>query len=101
MAEPKQHPQSKRFHELIDLAGELHDLKQKDYGRDDEPFANVKATAEWGIPPWVGAMIRLNDKVARLKSLAARARCIMKPQLIHSWISLYILLWLASCTRNL
>jgi hypothetical protein len=44
----------------------------KDYGRDHDPFANVRATEDWGIPAWVGAMIRLNDKVARLKSLAAK-----------------------------
>ena len=50
----------------------MHDVKQSDYGSDNDPFANVRATEEWGIPAWVGAMIRLNDKVARLKSLASK-----------------------------
>lgn len=65
------HPNSARFHELLAEAGELHDAKQADYGRDHDPFANVRATEEWGIPAWVGAMVRLNDKVQRLKSLVA------------------------------
>lgn len=68
----ERHQNSKRFHELLKAAGDLHDQKQMDYGKNDDPFANVRATEEWGIPAWVGAMIRLNDKVARLKSLASK-----------------------------
>lgn len=64
------HPGSKRFHEILSELGELHDRKQADYGTDQDPFANVRATADWGIPAWQGALIRLNDKVVRLKSLA-------------------------------
>ncbi len=63
------HPNSARFHELLAEIGELHDRKQADYGRGDDPFANVRASEEWNVPPWVGAMIRLNDKVRRLQSL--------------------------------
>lgn len=49
--------------------GALHDLKQQDYGTDEDPFANVRATGEWGVPAWVGAMIRANDKLQRMKSM--------------------------------
>lgn len=66
------HPNSARFHELLAQAGQMHDTKQADYGKDDDPFANVRASEEWGIPGWVGAMIRLNDKVRRLQALATR-----------------------------
>ena len=48
----------------------MHDRKQRDYGRGDDPFANVRASEEWGVPGWFGAMIRLNDKVRRLQALA-------------------------------
>lgn len=61
-----------RFHELLSEIGELHDLKQSDYGSDADPFANVRATEDWGIPSWVGALLRLNDKVVRLKSMAKK-----------------------------
>lgn len=46
----------------------MHDLKQGDYGTDVDPFANVRSSVSWGVPAWVGAMIRLNDKVTRLQS---------------------------------
>lgn len=66
------HPSSARFHELLKEAGDLHDRKQTDYGRGDDPFANVRASDEWGIPGWVGAMVRLSDKVRRLQALATK-----------------------------
>lgn len=61
-----------RFHALLTELGELHDLKQTDYGADTDPFANVRASQEWGVRPWVGALVRLNDKVHRLKQFARR-----------------------------
>lgn len=66
------HPGSARFHELLKEIGDLHDRKQQDYGTAGDPFANVRASAEWGIPGWVGALVRLNDKVVRLKQFARR-----------------------------
>ena len=68
----ERHPNSARFHEILKELGDLHDLKQADYGRGDDPFANVRASAEWGMPAWVGAMVRLTDKVRRLQSLAQK-----------------------------
>ena len=61
-----------RFHEIIKELGELQDKKQADYGRDNDPFANVRASEEWGVPAWVGVMIRLTDKVRRLQRFAQR-----------------------------
>jgi hypothetical protein len=49
---------------------DLHDKKQKDYGRKDDPFANVRSAEEWGIEPWIGAMNRATDKVKRLQQFA-------------------------------
>jgi len=56
-----------RFHKELKEIGELHDKKQVDYGTNSDPFANVRSSEEWGVPGWVGAMVRLNDKVHRLK----------------------------------
>jgi len=66
-----QHPSSQRFHDVLKKLGELHDKKQKDYGTDADPFNNIRASAkEWGIPAWVGAMLRATDKVRRLQKFA-------------------------------
>ena len=61
-----------RFHALLKELGELHDRKQADYGRDDDPLANIRGSLEWGIQPWVGALVRLNDKVRRLQRYAQK-----------------------------
>lgn len=61
-----------RFHALLEKIGELHDRKQTDYGKSADPFANVRASSAWGIKPWVGALLRLNDKVSRLQSFAQK-----------------------------
>lgn len=70
--ERPRHPSSERFHRLLKLVGSLHDLKAADYGTDKDPFANLRAAEDFGIPAWVGTMVRLNDKVTRLKSLAVK-----------------------------
>lgn len=75
MAYNADHPSNKRFHAILAELGALHDKKQSDYGTDDDPFANVRATEQWccpschvPIPAWLGALIRLNDKVVRLQA---------------------------------
>lgn len=62
------HPKSERFHQLLQELGDLHDKKQQDYGSSDDPFANITASQDWNIPPHVGALLRMNDKVRRLQS---------------------------------
>lgn len=68
------HPASARFHEILRELGDLHDAKGADYGTETDPFANVRASTEWGVPAWVGAMIRLTDKVRRLQAFARRGK---------------------------
>jgi hypothetical protein len=49
----------------------LHTVKGADYGREGDPYANCRASEEWGIPAWVGTLIRANDKMRRLQKAAA------------------------------
>ena len=64
------HPSSQRFHAILTELGDLHDAKQRDYGRGNDPFYNVRTTEEWGQPGWVGALIRGTDKLRRLQKVA-------------------------------
>lgn len=67
------HRNSNRFHAILRELGELHDKKQLDYGTDEDPFYNVRHSAEmWGIRPWVGAMLRATDKIQRLCAYARK-----------------------------
>lgn len=63
---------SERFHAILKEMGDLHDRKQQDYGTPSDPFANVRASEDWGLAPWVGCMIRANDKIKRLQTYAKR-----------------------------
>jgi hypothetical protein len=59
-----------RFHALLKRIGDLHDMKQADYGSEGDPFANVRASEAFGVPAWVGTVIRANDKMKRLQTFA-------------------------------
>jgi hypothetical protein len=65
-----------RFHSLLKEIGELHDKKQEDYGSNTDPFANVRASADWGVDAWVGALIRGTDKIKRLQKAARGSRLV-------------------------
>lgn len=65
---------SKRFHEILDELGALHDKKQQDYGTTADPFANVRASEAFGIPAWKGCMIRANDKMTRIQKAAREGK---------------------------
>ena len=61
-----------RFHQILKELGDLHNKKGHDYGREQDPYANVRASSEWGVKPWVGALIRATDKLRRLQTYAQK-----------------------------
>jgi len=61
-----------RFYAEVQRIVDLHDKKQKDYGSNTDPFANVRASENWGVPGWKGALMRMDDKVHRLREFAKR-----------------------------
>ena len=64
------HPSTQRFLDTLRLMWDTHVAKGADYGRVDDPFANVRASEDFGIPGWVGCMTRGNDKMRRLQKAA-------------------------------
>lgn len=63
-----------RFHAVLKEMAAMHEKKATDYGAHDgsDPLRNIRASADFGVPPWIGALVRLNDKVIRLQSFAAK-----------------------------
>jgi len=51
---------------------EMQSRKGKDYGRDSDPLANLVDAETFGIPAWIGTMIRANDKMSRIKTFVRR-----------------------------
>jgi hypothetical protein len=82
----ERHPNSARFHEYLATIGDMHDLKQQDYGRDDDPFANVREIEKMGIPAWVGTVIRNNDKQVRLQKAVRDTMLTGAPQLSNEGV---------------
>lgn len=63
---------SPRFHELLASMADTHNRKNADYSPGSDPFGNFRAAEEIGIPAWIGAWIRLQDKYRRCQSLIAQ-----------------------------
>jgi hypothetical protein len=68
--EPSEPKLDTRFSEILRRMETLHYKKQSDYGVTNDPFANVRASNDFGIPGWVGCMVRANDKMKRLQKFA-------------------------------
>ena len=60
------------FLEIVDEIVAMHNKKQADYGRTGDPFANVRASTDFGVDAWKGCMIRANDKMRRIQSFAVK-----------------------------
>jgi hypothetical protein len=60
------------FMEVVEEIVAMHNKKQADYGRTGDPFANVRASADFGVDAWKGCMIRANDKMRRIQSFAIK-----------------------------
>lgn len=66
-----EHPSNRRFMQTLEDMRALAEKKQKDYGSDTDPFANVREGAiDMGMPPWIGAALRMNDKMRRINKAA-------------------------------
>lgn len=59
---------SEAFHRILIELGELHDKKSADYGTDSDPFSNIRFSHWWGVPPIIGVLVRIGDKLARLQT---------------------------------
>jgi kynureninase len=59
-----------RFHEIVKEMVEIHDKKNKDYAGDEYLSNFLMCEKHMGVPAWVGCIIRLSDKMARLMNIA-------------------------------
>jgi hypothetical protein len=66
--------QSDRYHDMLEEIGKLHDKKGRDYGRDEDQYANLRASEQWGIPAWQGALMRQCDKIARIQTFVIKGK---------------------------
>ena len=62
-----------RFYELLDEMKQIHDRKNADYSKDEDPLSNFRIIENIGIPAWMGIVVRLSDKLSRIMQLTRKA----------------------------
>lgn len=76
-AEVPKHPSSRAFLNLLDEMRRLHESKSADYGSQTDPLANIRQGAEFvSIEHWRGCMVRIADKVQRLRTYCQTGRLV-------------------------
>lgn len=84
------------FSKILKEIQAMHDKKQADYGKVDDPFANVRASEDWGIEGWIGCMTRGSDKIKRLQA-AARGQNLVNESIEDSLLDLATYSIIALC----
>lgn len=84
------------YWEIHDEIKELHRKKGADYGTDSDPFANLRAAEDFGLEPWLGVALRMDDKMKRIKAFVRNGN-LQNESLADSFIDLanYAMLGLA------
>jgi len=61
---------------ICDRVIALHERKAADYGSDEDVYANIRASEDFGIAGWQGALLRQNDKLYRAKRFIAKGELV-------------------------
>ena len=59
-----------RFREIVNEMVELHDRKNRDYAGSEYLSNFLMCEKHMGVPAWIGCIIRLSDKMARIMNIA-------------------------------
>lgn len=66
-------PGSEAFIAVLDEVKRLHLKKTLDYGQDEDALSNIRSSADVvNVPAWAGCIIRISDKMHRLRSYFRR-----------------------------
>lgn len=68
-------PGSEQFIAVLEELKALHLRKTLDYGVDEDALSNIRSSAEVvNMPAWAGCILRISDKMHRLKAFFRRGR---------------------------
>ena len=66
---------SEEFLRALDEVRDLHLSKTKDYGDSEDPLQNIRyGAAVINVPAWMACVIRIADKVSRVKAFCRNGR---------------------------
>ena len=69
-----------KFYERLVAMAELHSRKNHDYAGDKDPLSNLRSSAKLGLPPWMGVMVRLQDKWSRMENFVKQGTLQVKDE---------------------
>jgi len=73
--QPTLRPGSREFVAVLEELKALHLQKTLDYGVDDDALSNIRQSADIvNMPAWAGCVIRMSDKMHRLKAFFRRGK---------------------------
>jgi hypothetical protein len=61
-----------RWEIVLSELDRLHTKKQADYGTDEDPYNNLRAGEEYGVPAWLHAHIMARHKANRVQSFVEK-----------------------------
>jgi hypothetical protein len=68
-------PGSREFLAVLEELRSLHLAKTLDYGMDEDALSNIRSSADVvNMPAWAGCILRISDKMHRLKAFFRRGR---------------------------
>jgi len=78
----KQDPQKlfghPRFYDVLEQMKELHSRKNHDYAGTSDPLKNLRACERLELKPFMGVMVRLQDKWSRLEEFVKSGKLMVK-----------------------
>ena len=66
------------FYKLLDDMAELHSRKNHDYAGTSDPLKNLRACVRLDLEPFMGVMVRLQDKWSRLEEFVKSNELMVK-----------------------
>ena len=71
------------FYELLDQMAELYSRKNHDYAGTSDPLKNLRACTRIEVDPFIGVMVRLQDKWSRLEEFVKSKTLFVKNESVE------------------
>ena len=71
------------FYKLLDQMAELHSRKNHDYAGTSDPLKNLRACTRLELDPFMGVMVRLQDKWSRIEEFVKSKTLLVKNESVE------------------
>lgn len=68
------------FYKLLDQMADLHSRKNHDYAGESDPLKNLRACERLNLKPFLGVLVRLQDKWSRLEEFVKSGQLMVKDE---------------------